>query len=1189
MPESISELDLIHELGDRLGRPLEEIAEDRFERHIQANNARGRASQDLIERDSYSVAKDGTVSGLFLAPVTSQLLFDFPLQQFSHVKHLHIRQVNIPSFSFLSEFKSLTSLNLSSNEITDFSFLSELKSLISLDLSFNRIADFAFLGKLKNLTLLNLFFSGITDFPFLSKLKNLTSLSLNFDQITDFSFLSELKSLTSLALSSYKITDFSFLSEIKGLTSLDLSNNEITDCFFLSEFKSLTSLDLSGNQITNYSFLGKLKGLTSLNLSHNEITDCSFLSEFKSLTSLDLSSNQITDCSFLSEFKSLTSLDLSSSQITNFSFLEKLKGLTSLKLCDNKITDCSFLRELENLILLELWKNRITDPSFLINFKGLKRLDLSDNPITDFSFLRELKGIRWLNLSDYIITDFSFLNELEDLYCLYLNNNEITSCSFLEKIKGLIHLDLSFNQIKKIPQWFAESRMAINIDAEYAFDCINLNNNPIEEPPLAIVRQGNTAILSYYAQLAAQGQDHLYEAKMLIVGEGEAGKTTLAHKIVAPDCPLPHIDDRTRGISIQTHTFFCRKRDRSDGSETRNFHLNIWDFGGQEIYHATHRFFLSRRSLYVLVADNRKDDTDFNYWLNIIERFAGDSPLIIVLNEKGDIQRSLNQADLRSRYPDSIKEVIDVNFKTHEEPDATKAQKHLRQIHTLIGHIEHCAQNLPHIGEPVPARWVDVRQAIDDDNRDYIYRERFDEICQSHDINNSQDIDTLLSYFHDLGILLHFADNSLLRDRVILKPTWATNAVYRIFDNDIIKAKAGRFSRQDCANIWSDLRYRHTHDILIELMKNFRLVYEIGNTGKLVAPQMLPENTPTYDWDETHNSHMQFRYDAFMPKGIFWQFAVTLYRYIHDHDWVWRNGMVIRRGNTWAEVKEDLNQRRISLRFYGPSIAEFRAVIVDELDSISKSYHRLQYDKMIPCQCSNCKDRNQPHFFKYSRLKERQESGKKPTIECEISEADVSLSLLLEGFEVQKILATLPDTKEAELTPPPQLPMDNPSQHKTIKIFLASSSELKDDREQFEIFISRKNKEYIKNGIFLELIIWEDFLNAMSKTRSQDEYNEAIATCDVFVVLCFTKVGQYTEEEFLTALETFQNSDKPRIFTYFKDAAINTSRITPEIMTLLNFKKKLSDMDHFYQNYTDASDLKHQFGDQLVKLLPLID
>ncbi|MEM8643194.1 MAG: COR domain-containing protein [Cyanobacteria bacterium P01_G01_bin.54] len=499
----MSDLDLIRQLGDRLGRPLAEISEDRFEQHVQAKYARGRANQGQINRDAYSLAEDGTVSGLFLQPVTSQILFDFPLNQLSHVRHLHLYKINLQSFSFLSELKGLTSLYLSSN----------------------------------------------------------------------------------------RITDCSFLSELKGLTSLDLRRNGITDCSFLSELKGLTSLDLSGNRI------------------------------------------------------------------------------------------------------------------------------------------------------------------------------------------------------KEIPQYLATGRLVVEVDEEYAFDCINLYNNPIEDPPLEIVRQGNAAILNYYAQLATQGTDHLYEAKMLIVGEGEAGKTTLAHKIPEPDCPLPHVDDRTRGISIQTHIFPCRNRDRLERSVARDFHLNIWDFGGQEIYHATHRFFLSKRSLYVLVANNRKDDTDFNYWLNIIERFAGNSPLIIVLNEKDDIQSSLNRAELLSRYPDSIKEIVAVNFKTQEETDQTKAQQRLKVIHNLIGHIEHCAQNLPHIGEPVPARWVDVRQAIEDDSRNYIYREQFDDICHAQDITASQDIDTLLSYLHDLGILLHFVAPPLLRNRVILKPAWATNAVYRIFDDDTSKPK----------------------------------------------------------------------------------------------------------------------------------------------------------------------------------------------------------------------------------------------------------------------------------------------------------------------------------------------------------------------------------------------------------------
>ena len=156
---------------------------------------------------------------------------------------------------------------------------------------------------------------------------------------------------------------------------------------------------------------------------------------------------------------------------------------------------------------------------------------------------------------------------------------------------------------------------------------------------------------------------------------------------------------------------------------------------------------------------------------------------------------------------------------------------------------------------------------------------------------------------------------------------------------------------------------------------------------------------------------------------------------------------------------------------------------------------------------------------------------------------------------------------------------------KIIKIFLASSSELKDDREKFEIFINRKNKEYIRKGIFLELVMWEDFLDAMSQTRLQDEYKKAIANCDVFVSLFHTKVGQYTEEEFLKALATFKTKKKLLIYTYFKDEPIPPSRAS-QIRSLFDFKDKLSELGHFYKLYKNIDELKYLFDQQLDKFIP---
>lgn len=151
---------------------------------------------------------------------------------------------------------------------------------------------------------------------------------------------------------------------------------------------------------------------------------------------------------------------------------------------------------------------------------------------------------------------------------------------------------------------------------------------------------------------------------------------------------------------------------------------------------------------------------------------------------------------------------------------------------------------------------------------------------------------------------------------------------------------------------------------------------------------------------------------------------------------------------------------------------------------------------------------------------------------------------------------------------------------KTIQIFLASSAELVEDRRAFEIFLNRRNKDLVKEKIFLELVIWEDFLDAMAKTRLQDEYNEALKKSDIFVMLFYTKVGKYTKEEFDTAYREFQQNGTPLIYTYFKNAPSDTERQE----SLGEFKQHLNELGHFYVPYKNIEGLQLHFMEQLEKL-----
>ena len=156
----------------------------------------------------------------------------------------------------------------------------------------------------------------------------------------------------------------------------------------------------------------------------------------------------------------------------------------------------------------------------------------------------------------------------------------------------------------------------------------------------------------------------------------------------------------------------------------------------------------------------------------------------------------------------------------------------------------------------------------------------------------------------------------------------------------------------------------------------------------------------------------------------------------------------------------------------------------------------------------------------------------------------------------------------------------------TIKIFLASSSELQDDRRDFELFIGRKNKNWDAKGVFLKLFMWEDFFDAVSKTRLQDEYNKAVRECDVFVMLFFTRVGQYTEEEFEAAFGQFKATSKPFIFTYFREGGAPAGT---EEASVSAFKDKLGQLGHFYTRYRNSDRLALHFSEQLLIRLFLRD
>lgn len=488
-------------------------------------------------------------------------------------------------------------------------------------------------------------------------------------------------------------------------------------------------------------------------------------------------------------------------------------------------------------------------------------------------------------------------------------------------------------------------------------------------------------------QLQEEGTERIYEAKLLIIGEGGAGKTSLANKLIDSNYTLKlegstTPEKSTEGIDVLRLDF-----DHPSGNP---FRINLWDFGGQEIYHATHQFFLTKRSLYLLVADTRQDNTDFNYWLEVVELLSEASPTLIIKNEKQERPCQVNENQLRGRFP-NLEKILPTNLATN------------RGLSDIRAAIQHHISQLPHIGTPLPKTWVNVRKALETDLRNHVSQDEFLTLCDTHGFKRRQDKLQLSGYLHDLGVCLHFQDDPVLKHLVILKPEWGTAAVYKVLDTPKVRANLGCFNQTDLTTIWADAQYTDMRDELLQLMMRFKLCYEIPHRPKTyIAPQLLSPNQPQYPWDETNNLILRYHYE-FMPKGMLTRFIVEMHKQI-DGDLVWKEGVILKDENARAEVIEAYYKNEIRIRITGKLKKPLLENIRHEFRKIHESYnkpedppekHRLRYQEFIPCNCSVCKGSQTPFSYSLDRLQARLKSDRHQ-IECDISYTMVDVRSLID-------------------------------------------------------------------------------------------------------------------------------------------------------------------------------------------------
>lgn len=687
---------------------------------------------------------------------------------------------------------------------------------------------------------------------------------------------------------------------------------------------------------------------------------------------LNLYNTGISDISILGKFTHLLHLGLSGNKISNIEPIGNLTQLTSLNLIGNQITQLGPLRHLTALTELYLGNNMITDVEPLGNLTALTNLHLQHNKITDIQPLANLTALTELYVNTNRITDIEPLGNLTALKNLRLNHNLVTT---IESLKPLIEN---------------------GIDAGWDIrNGISLYDNLLEIPPIEVVERGRNAILNYFHQLEAASV-RLLQSKLLIVGNGEVGKTTLMKKLLDPAFDVDvGKEPTTHGIKIEPWELDCYFNSNK-GLVLEKIKLHFWDFGGQAIYHSTHQFFLTKRSLYLFVWDARKEEEtrSFDYWFNIVKLLSASSPVIVVMN-KSDIRiKQIDEASFMKKF-ENIAGFHKVSCVTGDG------------IEQLCRQIRLCISDMPHLRDKLPKVWVDIRERLktEGEKKDYISLEDYFAICRQFSMNKNSAL-FLSDYLHDLGIILHYRHDPLLETTVILNPEWATEAVYTLIDTREIQENKGSFKFRDLERHWDPVKFPvEKHSQLIRLMETFELCFNFTGTDMYIVPELLPAEKVPVNFDKYKlpgNLRFDYHYD-FMPEGIITRFISRMY-YLIENKHYWKFGVELKFEDSTALVMSKPLYRKIKIAVTGPCKNELLAIIRNDFEYIHQTLNMKKdehYNEMIPCICRLCCESENPYFFEYKVLKRRRAKSGFANY-CQYSDDEVAIEELLTGFERQK-------------------------------------------------------------------------------------------------------------------------------------------------------------------------------------------
>jgi|CXWL01.1.fsa_nt_gi GTPase SAR1 family protein len=787
-----------------------------------------------------------------------------------------------------------------------------------------------------------------------------------------------------------------------------------------------TELDLSGMKLTELpDSLGQLTQLTELNLSSNKLTALpESLGQLTQLTKLDLSNNQLTSLpDSLGQLTHLRELSLFQNQLTTLpDTFEKLIYLTTLDLFKNQLTALpKAVQNLRNLKRLNLASNRLSEiPMWVGELRNLEYLVFTDNELRSLpESLRNLTSIEELHLG------------LQGYKGNPLGN--IPEC--VRDLKQLKRFHADDCQLQLVPTWLSElnyleviglsnnkiSDLSSSLSQLEHLKTLELKDNPLNPALQSAYEQGLDGVKAYLRSLEGNAEP-LYEAKLVLVGEGNVGKTTLlkALKGKKGKAAPKKGEATTHGVEIDIRALHLPHPTK----KKVKIQLNAWDFGGQDVYRVTHQFFFSRRSLYLLVWEPRRgvQQGQVEDWLNMIRLRVGDDARVIIVSthcKTGERIARIDQPVFKQQYGDMIVGFHEVDSLV---PDpATGEMVGIAELKKVIA--EH-ASKLDQMGMGFNRDWKAARDELLARPEPRISFGTFSGVCAARGLSGI-DTETLAHLMHDLGYIVHYSDDEKLRDDVILKPEWLTKAIGFVLEDTDTKDAEGILPDDHLYKVWHEHRFEKEprydpefYPFFLRLMEKYDVCYRLTDGKASLVAQHVPQVRPELPWlpeQEIPNKLLRIVMVCSMeedPPGLVpWMIVRT-----HDfaveqtdatgkiHRLHWDKGMFLRHP-PHGEAMLVLDTRDREFRIYAQAAwpEHFMNILHSTLEKlINDNWRGLEGRYLFAVPCSEIID-GQPcrGRFPIHSLRKWLVEGD-TTTRCQICSKKYSVAELLFGFEERR-------------------------------------------------------------------------------------------------------------------------------------------------------------------------------------------